>query len=410
MTTTAETRTAADLHAVAMRRIAGCQIRLADRHPFFGALLLMCPVRVTTEVPTAATNGAELLFNPSFLKDLGSSALDGLVVHELLHCVLLHVPRRGHRDAELWNIAADIHVNGIIRAVRELDLPSGGAEDARLAPLSVEEIYDALLTRATRGPKPAGGRTNPSAGSSGGAVPPLAMPDLLAASPAADPAGSSPTGTSADLASHWAGLCSRAAAAADAHVHGSVPLALQRALRLVHEPQIDWRAALWRAVVRTPDDFVGFDRRHAWQGLYLEVLEGESVEVDVCIDTSGSIRGPQLDEFLSELRGILGSYPAVRCNLYYADAACHGPFEVDRTAEIPRPKGGGGTDFRPFFAAVSAASARRSEPRLAIYLTDGIGTFPPAPPPVEVLWVVTPGGLPSERFPFGQAVRMPPAA
>ena len=63
MTTTAETRTAADPHAVAMRRIAGCQIRLADRHPFFGALLLMCPVRVTTEVPTAATNGAELLFN-----------------------------------------------------------------------------------------------------------------------------------------------------------------------------------------------------------------------------------------------------------------------------------------------------------------------------------------------------------
>lgn len=410
MITPADVSPDAELHAAVSRRIAGCQLRLADNHPFFGALLLMCPVRVTAEVPTAGTNGSELLFNPSFVQGLGTHQLDGLVVHELLHCALLHVTRRGCRDAELWNIAADIHVNGIIRSIPNLALPPGGVEDARLAPLSVEEIYDTLQARATRGLNPAGGRTNPSAGSSGGAVPPLAMPDLLASSPNADSANSSPAGPSADLASHWAGLCSRAAAAASAQLHGSLPLALQRALRLVHEPQIDWRAALWRAVVRTPDDFVGFDRRHAWQGLYLEVLEGESVEVDVCIDTSGSIRGPQLDEFLSELRGILGSYPSVRCNLYYADAACHGPFKVDRTAEIPPPKGGGGTDFRPFFAAVSAASARRSEPRLAIYLTDGFGTFPPTPPPVEVLWVVTPGGLPNERFPFGQAVRIPPAA
>ena len=157
--------------------------------------------------------------------------------------------------------------------------------------------------------------------------------------------------------------------------------------------------------------FRSIDRRHVWQGLYLETLESESADVDVCIDTSGSVDGAQLDRFLSELRGIVRAYPGVRCRLFYADAACHGPHELEADTPVPAPVGGGGTDFRPFFRAVLAPRRddRRQEhgrPPLAVYLTDGIGTFPEAPPSVPVLWVVTPGGLQSERFPFGEVVRM----
>jgi predicted metal-dependent peptidase len=155
-------------------------------------------------------------------------------------------------------------------------------------------------------------------------------------------------------------------------------------------------------VVRTPDDFAGFDRRHVWQGLYVETLEGETLEVDICIDTSGSVTEEQLSRFLAELRGIVRAYPVVRCHLYYADAACTGPFAV--------AAGGGGTDFRPFFTA-SADSTQNYQQhsgrtRLAVYLTDGHGTFPKPAPLREVLWVVTPGGLESKRFPFGTVVRM----
>ena len=54
-----------------------------------------------------------------------------------------------------------------------------------------------------------------------------------------------------------------------------------------------------------------------------------------------------------------------------------------------------------------APGAGAGSPRLAVYLTDGFGRFPPEPPPgIEVLWVVTPGGLETGRFPFGQVVRM----
>jgi predicted metal-dependent peptidase len=163
-------------------------------------------------------------------------------------------------------------------------------------------------------------------------------------------------------------------------------------------------------MVRTPDDFSGFDRRHIWQGLYVDALENESLDVDVCIDTSGSIDNVQLSLFLAELRGIVGAYPSVRCRLYYADAACHGPFEVDANADFSVAKGGGGTDFQPFFEQTAPTQftnhAGHGEPRLAIYLTDGEGIFPSEAPDRPVLWVVTPGGADSAKFPFGTVVRM----
>jgi predicted metal-dependent peptidase len=41
-----------------------------------------------------------------------------------------------------------------------------------------------------------------------------------------------------------------------------------------------------------------------------------------------------------------------------------------------------------------------------VYLTDGFGDFPLEPPKLPVLWVVTPGGLAPEGFPFGEVVSL----
>jgi hypothetical protein len=45
-------------------------------------------------------------------------------------------------------------------------------------------------------------------------------------------------------------------------------------------------------------------------------------------------------------------------------------------------------------------------PDIAVYLTDGFGSFPAEPPKVSSLWVILPGGLPSHKFPFGETARM----
>jgi predicted metal-dependent peptidase len=380
--------TAGDNSQLQQRRISATQVRLALSQPFFAALMLMAPIDITDSVDTAATDGMRLMFNPKFIGALTSNELAGLVVHEVLHCALAHVPRRGLRDPLLWNIAADIHVNGLIRKDNRLQLPAGAVIDEKLEHLAVEEIYAVLE------------RTMPKWT--------LSLVDLLPMPSGMGGEGRSP---SEEMEAHWKGALHRALAAAQVAGRGNLPADLLRAVRAATEPTIDWRSVLWRWMVRTPDDFMGYDRRMVWQGLYMEELAGESVRADVCVDTSGSVDDEMLGQLLAELRGIMRSYPSVRCRLWYADDACHGPYELDGDLPTRAPVGGGGTDFRPFFRAVASDDAPgnmllRHTPPLLIYLTDGEGEFPEHAPESPVLWAVTPGGRASEDFPFGAVVRM----
>ena len=399
--------TAADCETLQIqqrKRIAASQIRLSESFPFFGALLMMAPIVMTNTIPTAATNGRDLLFNADFVHSLNAKELDGILVHELLHLALSHVPRRGVRDHMIWNIAADIHVNGIIYSIKQLKLPAGAVEDLGLAPLCVEEIYEKLLNDRKS--------TSKNRLTLRREAYKLDVVDLVELP---DDAGDSHDSRniserSAQLVTTWSSNVSCAIGMAGKQHHGSPPAALLRSVLEANVPQIDWQSALWRSVVRTPDDFSGFDRRHIWRGLYVEVLEADTVDIDVCIDTSGSVSDSQLSEFLGVLRNIVCSYPSVRCRLYYADSQCVGPFEVDINRPLASAVGGGGTDFRPFFAAVAARVAAdgafSNASRTVIYITDGFGMFPQAAPELDVLWVVTAGGRRSFDFAFGTVLRM----
>ena len=371
------------------RTLSASLLRLRVKQPFFGALALFARYEVTKAVPTAATDGRTVFVNPDFWQPLTPAEQDGLLLHELLHAALGHCWRRGVRDPQVWNIAADVVINGMILEDPQAVLPSGGMRDLRLEKFGTEEVYE-LMTREFA------------------KLPPLTMADLLAP-PGEEGDGN---GTSMEtmhrtaLAGHWRHALEQAAAIARQQ-GGEVPAGLRRELSALDPARLDWRAVLWRYLVQTPCDFSGWDRRHIARGLYLEQLEGETVRVLVCVDTSGSIADDLMRGFLSEVAGVLRAYPHIQADLWYADAHAHGPYEVRPDAAFPKPVGGGGTDFRPFFAAaLEALRARPSERAVAIYLTDGFGCFPEQPPPVDTLWVVTAGGLALERFPFGESVRM----
>jgi predicted metal-dependent peptidase len=53
-------------------------------------------------------------YNKKSIEELPDNELQGLVIHEILHLAFLHLTRRGTRDHELHNIAADIVCNNII--------------------------------------------------------------------------------------------------------------------------------------------------------------------------------------------------------------------------------------------------------------------------------------------------------
>ncbi|MGL4398608.1 MAG: vWA domain-containing protein [Luteolibacter sp.] len=372
------------------RLISGSMLRLRSRQPFLAALALFAKYKVTREVPTAATDGLTIYINPDFWQPLTLAEQDGLLLHEVLHAALGHCLRRGERDPQIWNIAADIVINGIILAQPGAALPKGGMRDDRLAEFSSEEVYEMLQRDLSK-------------------LPPLGLADLLEAAPGSGEGEEGQTSRSAmqrvAIEGHWRHALQRAETLARTIGQGNLPGGLRRELDAIEPGRLDWRAWLWRYLVQTPTDFSGFDRRFIGQGLYLETLHGESIRVHVCVDTSGSVNNDLMAQLLGEVRGILSAYPHILCDLYYADAALHGPHRLSTHDPIPPPEGGGGTDFRPFFNHL-AEHADPGETALAVYLTDGYGPFPEQVPELPVLWVVTAGGLAPERFPFGETVRM----
>jgi predicted metal-dependent peptidase len=362
--------------------ISASLLRLRMKSPFFATLALFAQFIADASCPTAATDGKDVFFNETFLRSLPPSQQDGLLLHEVLHAALLHVTRRGVRDSELWNVAADIVVNGMIMAQGAFELPKGGLRDSGLEHLSVEEVYELLLKEAE--PRK------------------CSMLDLREPDSQEDSLSQQQR---AMIEAHWRNALQQATAVARMVNQGKLPAGFDRELGMLTGPQLDWRSHLWRYLVQTPTDFSSFDRRFIGQGLYLETLQGESIQVYVAVDTSGSIDGEQLRLFLSEVHGILNSYPHIICELYYVDAQAYGPYEVNPDQPLPRPQGGGGTIFTPFFEKVQERWDQQTQ-AVCVYLTDGYGEFPNEAPELPVLWVVTPGGLGLEDFPFGECVRL----
>jgi len=376
--------------------ISATKIRLRKLSPFFAALSLYAEIDFSNEVQLAATNGKKIIFNPITYIQLPPSERDGVFLHELLHMALLHHLRRGVRDHYIFNIAADIVVNGMIVNEGNFKIPKYGIRDEDLEHLSVEEVYELIIKNKKKynlnlvdlinDEKDSEDKDSQGKGN-----------DLKT--------GISDLNTEAEIRNYWKQAINDAKLITKGSSEKSLPESFERNFGEVLEPEIDWKTKLWNFLVRTPTDFGEFDRRLIYSGLYLENLEGESINVFCCIDTSGSISAYEINKFMREIKGIINAYPNLNCRLWYADHECYGPYNIDSMENVPKPKGGGGTDFEPFFKDITKKEFNNND-GVCIYLTDGYGYFPEKEPDLPVLWVVIPGGAEQEYFPFGEIVKL----
>lgn len=435
--------------------ISASRLRMRVKSPFFATLALFARFKPSYALDTAATDGKTVFYNPEYLISLPTVQQDGLILHEILHMALLHTIRRHHRECELWNIACDIVVNGLIAEDKNYKLPPDGIRKPEWETKSVEEIYELLLQQPDESKpillmpdllnkpladsdngensqqetinesgsnkknnsqktinKSANNKGNnqqeaidecPNNGNDTGSKENSSLNDNVNLEP--ELTGAIEQHKQAELKAYWHNAMQQANIVARTTNQGILPAGMERQFKELQSAQIDWRTYLWRYLVQTPTDFQGFDRRFISQGLYLDTLAGESVQVYVCIDTSGSISDRQMNLFCSELQGILGAYPHLQCQLYYADANIYGGYELKANDDIPKPIGGGGTSFIPFFEQVEKTRDLCLQ-GVCVYLTDGYGDFPRDKPSLPVLWVVVPGGLDMDKFPFGEVVKI----
>lgn len=345
------------------RLMAAARTNLLLHHPFFGALALYMCLVPDVAVRTAATDGRDIFYDPAFVTSLavpsGVDRLQALIAHEVLHVALGHLFRRAGREAGRWNAACDFAAN-LLLAEDGFVLPPDTLFDRSFAGLSAEAIYQ----RLSDSPAHCQG-FNPLDDHS--------RWDRVDAASAAR------------LSAEW--RCRVAQAAQLARQRGQLPASLRRLVEDILYPRLDWRQALALYLRPAGGDytFLPPDRRFLADGLYLPDFSTDALEdIVVAIDTSGSV-WDYYQEFMRELTGIVLSYPQFRGYVAMVDAGVQ-LFEELVPDYLPREiRGGGGTDFRPFFKEITR---RGLDPTLVIFLTDGDAVFPSSPPPYPVLWVL----------------------
>ena len=131
----------ATVKPTAIDRIRKARTVLLLNHPFFGALIFRLTPVSAPNIPTMATDGKSLFYNPSFVDELPPDQLVGVLAHEVMHPALRHHTRRGNRDRERWNEAADYAINPLVLNAG-MALPKDALSDSRFHNLSAEPVPD----------------------------------------------------------------------------------------------------------------------------------------------------------------------------------------------------------------------------------------------------------------------------
>ena len=389
-------------------RMTKTRVKLLKKSPFFGTLLLNAPWREEESIPTAATDGKGLMFNPKFMETLNEKQMAGVVLHELGHVFLQHVPRMRdifRHDPVVANIAADIVVNGIIDDNR-LELPDGAVRDDKLKHLSVREVYSVLKQKQSKDPNYLKKQ--------------FGVEQVNVCLVDGDGGNESQDGSGDKFIDHegneveapdWKDVMNKAATIARMKKAGPVGAAMDRLFKELLEPSIDWRTLLYKYITECRNDFDGYDRRFTYRSLYLDDFSGSTVHVLVYIDVSGSIDEKILTEFMSELHGAVSAVSSITGHVYCFDTVIHPVCGIADIATDFKLTGGGGTAFEPIIAHIEDYRENHPETSassiLPIILTDGYaGLKLDYNTSCPLLWVVSPGGIPSSDFPYGDVARI----
>ena len=365
-------------------KMAAARTRLILDKPFFGALALRLPLVEAEQCSTARSDGKTLYYNRNYIDSLDVAETQFALSRESLHCALLHFYRRGSRDRQTWDRACDLAVNSIL--IRDGLQPTPDTEyRPEFDGMTAEEIYPLLLDDESDSSKADSDDESEQKSESPQNEPAL-RPDEMEM-----------------LATQWQ---QRLAAAAQQAMHADkLSPELVRLVGFMLQPKLPWRSLLAQHLSATARNDYSYSRPSNRRGdpAVFPGLRSEEIDLVVAVDTSGSIREEEIEEFFSEINAIKGQIRA-RIALLCCDAeiAAESPvfFEPwDDFAFEPQLKGGGGTDFRPVFDWIDRQDVK---PDSLVYFTDACGEFPEHEPTFPTLWLVKGG----QEVPFGARIQL----
>lgn len=355
----------------AAKALSVARSKLLLAHSFFGMLALRLQLIEQPNIPTLAVDGRNIFYNPDFILGLSQDLLQSAVAHEVMHCALDHISRRGVRSPQRWNYAGDYAINQILKDAG-FEIGKKWLLSPQYKGMTADQIYSMLPD-------------SPEDDSHGQAP----LDDILSGNPS----------DMETISAEWQVATIQAANVAKAS--GKLPGSLDRFVDNITAPKIDWRSQLQRFFTSVSKDDYSWTRpnkRFLNMGLYMPSLHSETMgPVAIAIDTSGSIDNATLQAFGSEIRALTAGARPSEIHVIYCDAEVNhvDVFTPDEDMQF-KPHGGGGTDFRPPFDYLQKNDIR---PEVFVYLTDMYGPFP-EDPGYPTIWCATT----KEIAPFGQTI------
>jgi len=359
-------------------KLAKAIARTVLDHPFFASLLLGMRLREDSGTRTACTNGREIRYNPVFIDSLHVDQVVFVLAHLVMHVAHLHPLRRSTRNLGRFNKAGDYAINGILKEAGLSMLP-GALYKKEFDNLAAEQIYERLPGSSGDGAGEENvNNQNDDPGGCGG------FED------ANNEYGKSLSKAERQREEAKVTIAIQQAAQA-AKAQGKLPSSLERLVDELVHPILDWREILRTFIdhtARNDYSWIHPNRRHIASGIYLPSFRSNGLKpLVLAVDTSGSIRQSELNQFQAELNDILQSYPST-VNVVYCDSQISGTqtFTPDQYPVELKAVGFGGTDLRPPF---DWAVKNVPDAGCIIYLTDLQGNSPEADPGIPTLWVST---------------------
>ena len=365
------------------RKVGKAKSLLILDHPFFGTACTKRPIIYTDTVPTAAMSATgQMYMNVDFCAPLTVQQLMFLLAHEAMHYMLAHGLRRGHRDPQAWNVAADKVINDTLIDAGVGDFIDGGITLDGAREMAAESLYDETDDGDGQGPGGLGNDIGDPTDADGQPLDDATIHQLEA---------------EAKIDAIQSAKAAKAV--------GKLPASIERMVEELINVSTPWYDILERFMAGKIKDGYSWNRpnrRFIARNIYIPGTDyvPKMGPIVIGVDTSGSIGPDEIAMFNGHINRIIDTCNPEVVHVVYCDSDVAG---VDEYTPEDFPvtiqcKGGGGTSFKPVFDWIDNNAI---DPECVVYLTDGYGDQSEFTTNHETVWLTTG----TEAFDWGHVIK-----
>ena len=336
----------------------------------------------TEDVPTAATEGLTIWYNPTWFKTLNDQERIFLLAHETWHIALMHPTRMIGKKKDVYRRACDYVINGILskagyKAIHDKPPITDVLYDIKYNNWSTAEVYEDLLLNDPDTPKdyisdlleqPVGSTGKPDLNNKtkGKQLSPQDIENKIK--------------TILVKASTQSKMGGKKA--------GSIPGEIERRIDELINPKLNYDELLHRYMdSHVKDDYSWSKRNRRYPDIYMPSQHSEAIgSLTFAIDTSGSISREDTQKILSEINHIIEKYKPQQVTILDCDRKIHNIHVIDDTNNVDildlKFSGGGGTSF-----VEPIKYCEEHDTNLLIYFTDLYATPITKDPSFPVVWL-----------------------